>query len=308
MLLRVAAHTHTCDARRAQDCLCLAVLCIVALPVSGSAPRSMDPGLQAIFERQNLADAVSALEALGVFDLERLNQLTDSDVDAMVESRGLLLFTGRLLKLKRARVISAFQQRAVNERDADGVTALMLAGLSGSSGEVGQLLDQGADVNAQSRGGTTALMLASLKGRTEAIGPLLGKGADVNAQDKGGRTALMYASLGGHTAVVGQLLGRGADLDVEDEDGKTALMYASRNGHADLEQLLQQRSNASVWNWPYMCDLPCRWDWPCTGLVCAGAGLTAVISFSSCSSCWWVLAWTNREAKVLYPSGGRGAV
>ena len=108
--------------------------------------------------------------------------------------------------------------------------------------------------------------------------------------------------------MVGQLLVRGADLDVQDEDGKTALMYASRNGHADLEQLLQQRSNASVWNWPYMCDLPCRWDWPCTGLVCAGAGLTAVISFSSCSSCWWVLAWTNREAKVLYPSGGRGAV
>ena len=53
----------------------------------------------------------------------------------MGESRGLLI-TGRLLKLKRAEVICAFQKRAVTERDTDDVKALMLAGLIGSSGEV----------------------------------------------------------------------------------------------------------------------------------------------------------------------------
>ena len=79
----------------------------------------------------------------------------------MVESRGLLLITGRLLKLK-CLGLWAFQKRAanflLNERDADGVTVLMLAGLSWSSGEGVQLLDQGAHVNAQSRCGNTALI------------------------------------------------------------------------------------------------------------------------------------------------------
>lgn len=57
--------------------------------------------------------------------------------------------------------------RAVNERDEDGYTPLMVAAAIGSEKLVLQLVKQGGDVNLSARDGTTALIVAASKGNLD---------------------------------------------------------------------------------------------------------------------------------------------
>jgi ankyrin repeat protein len=65
------------------------------------------------------------------------------------------------------------------------------------------LLKNGADVNVQSKKkGITALMLASVSGDVELLRMLLEHGADANLTDTFGRTAKILAQKKGNSAVV----------------------------------------------------------------------------------------------------------
>jgi len=161
----------------------------------------------------------------------------------------------------------------IDEKDENGMTALIRAAEEGDTETVKLLLDQGADIEAKNNDGLTALHTALENGRTETAALLIARGADVEAEekdspwkvqhwaawegltetielllDKGadieakdkedGCTALHHAANGGHTETVELLLNREADIEATDNDGRTALMKAASNGHTEVVELL----------------------------------------------------------------------
>jgi hypothetical protein len=135
----------------------------------------------------------------------------------------------------------------VDEKDEDGMTALMWAIEYSSHTEVVRLLlDKGALLDEKNKWGRTALIHASVSGHTEMVRLLLDKGALLDEKDQEGKTALMLASWQGvsamgQTEVVKLLLDEGALLDEKNEEGWTALMWAS----TEVARLLLDRG-ASV--------------------------------------------------------------
>ena len=71
----------------------------------------MDQDVAEHLRRHDLGDAVAGLEKEGVYSLERLLQLTDDDVDAMVQKGDFRIMTGRLVKNKLREIapIKVFQ-------------------------------------------------------------------------------------------------------------------------------------------------------------------------------------------------------
>jgi TusE/DsrC/DsvC family sulfur relay protein len=134
----------------------------------------------------------------------------------------------------------------VNARAMAGQTALIWASLEGHTEIVKMLLDKGADVNARDRGRVTALLAAARSGHAEIIEPLLDAGADVNASDRAGQTALISASAPGHTEAVKVLLSKGADVNAKDRNGASALTLATDKGHTEIVRLLKQAGARSA--------------------------------------------------------------
>lgn len=122
-----------------------------------------------------------------------------------------------------------------------GVTPLALAAGNGDAAVARLLLENGADVDLPSRENQTPLMGAALNGRPEAVGLLLEHGADVDAADAWrGQTALMWAAAEGNTRALRLLLDAGADIAAASQSGFTALLIAARNAHVEgLRVLLE---------------------------------------------------------------------
>jgi ankyrin repeat protein len=93
------------------------------------------------------------------------------------------------------------------------------------------LIHAKANVNDKAADGVTALMIASQNGHLETVRTLLAAKADVNAKDVKSGTALVVASEQGRLETVRTLLGANADVNAKTADGFTALIQASQNGH-----------------------------------------------------------------------------
>ena len=78
----------------------------------------------------------------------------------------------------------------VNQRDADGDTALWYTAWYGNADMVERLLKAGADVNTKGKDGRTALHVACEGSRTDNIEVFLRHHADINARDRRGVTPL----------------------------------------------------------------------------------------------------------------------
>ena len=101
----------------------------------------------------------------------------------------------------------------VNDRNQEGMTALMFAVENNSPEVVQVLLDAGADVNAKDQQKRTVLIRAvKKKSSPEMVKMLLSAGADVNAQDEKKRTVLMYAARYSDLKVLKILVDAGADV------------------------------------------------------------------------------------------------
>ena len=87
---------------------------------------------------------------------------------------------------------------------------------NGDISQVGNLLDNWADVNAVNINKWTPIHYASLKGDEAIATLLLENGADVNALNISKWTPLRLACVAGHDAVVQLLLDNGADMNVVD--------------------------------------------------------------------------------------------
>ena len=127
----------------------------------------------------------------------------------------------------------------VNAADDYGVTPLMRASENASGGTVDLLLAAGADPNAVQVSGLTALMVAARTGSIEVVRALLNHGADVNAATiETSATALMWAVAAPHRIIVERLLEGGADVGVSTTKGMTPLLTAAQNGDIRTARLL----------------------------------------------------------------------
>jgi ankyrin repeat protein len=139
-------------------------------------------------------------------------------------------------------VRSALDQGAdVDDADANGTTALLLAAFDGHTPIVRLLLDRGADVRARNVQGRTALMCAASGGFDATVRLLLERGSEVNVQGRAeGFTALMFAANEGHIEVVRTLLQHGANPRLLDVDRDMAVDFARRKGYREIERLLRE--------------------------------------------------------------------
>ncbi|KAJ1729343.1 ATP-dependent RNA helicase, partial [Coemansia biformis] len=126
-----------------------------------------------------------------------------------------------------ARWVVQKRRAAVDDRDAQGNTALHHAAAAGSAACTDVLIEAHAQISAQNKEGATALHFATYHGRQQVIGRLL---PALNTRDGTGKTPLMLAAFRGRTQAALALLGHGALVNVQDSRGWTALMYAAFAG------------------------------------------------------------------------------
>jgi ankyrin repeat protein len=115
----------------------------------------------------------------------------------------------------------------VNQKDARGLTPLIIASRNGNTVAVQTLIRHGADPNL--RGGVNdwpPLMHGIHKNRIDTVRVLLDSGADVNGRGRSGETALMMAAGYGYTPIVELLLDRGADTRAKMPDGANVFSIA----------------------------------------------------------------------------------
>jgi ankyrin repeat protein len=117
-------------------------------------------------------------------------------------------------------------------------TDLQEAAQSGSTDQVSQLIDKGADKNAQDKYGYTPLHWAAYEGQLATTKLLVERGAKLEIKDNSGATPMLVAAKRGFPDVVKYLLSKGANPDVVDNDGWTALHYAARNGYQEIVRML----------------------------------------------------------------------
>jgi hypothetical protein len=112
------------------------------------------------------------------------------------------------------------------------------AATTGDVATLTQLLDAGQAIEARDGNGRTALLLATRADKVEAARLLIGRGADVNAKDNIADTPFLYAGAEGRTEIVKLLLAAGANLKDTNRYGGTALIPAAEKGHPDNVALL----------------------------------------------------------------------
>lgn len=172
----------------------------------------------------------------------------------------------------------------VEQRDADGRTAVLAATAGQHLEVVRELIARGANVNAQDHQRDSAFLLAGARGYTEIVRATLAAGADLKSTNRYGGTALIPACHYGHVEtvrlllttaidvnhvnnlgwtglleavilgdggpayveIVRLLLAHGADPALADRDGVTPLAHARRRGQQAVAELLARHAAASV--------------------------------------------------------------
>lgn len=134
----------------------------------------------------------------------------------------------------------------INERDKNGLTALMYAAQGGREGVVRYLVTHGANLQSQDRYGNTALHHALIAKQQEVALFLLESALAIDVANRKGQTPLHVAANRGLTAVLGVLLKR-SDLDFTrlDKRGLSVLAHAVTSPET-LERLLTAKKASAT--------------------------------------------------------------
>jgi ankyrin repeat protein len=104
----------------------------------------------------------------------------------------------------------SFAPAAASPGSSDPAAELRRAAETGDIPRLQMLLGRQPAIDARDENGRTALMLAVLRGESRAVDMLLASGADPNAADGGGTTPLQAAIAGNQPAIVAALQRAGA--------------------------------------------------------------------------------------------------
>jgi len=139
---------------------------------------------------------------------------------------------------------------AVDSRNSDEDTPLLLASRFGSVEAIHILIDNGANIESLDRDGDTALAVATALGHAEVTSALLNRGANIHAESPHGLTALMIAAVFENPDIISILICNGADIESRSKKGKTPLMIASAMGKAkSVSTLIKNGANTeATWN------------------------------------------------------------
>jgi len=117
---------------------------------------------------------------------------------------------------------------------------LLLAAKSGDSKTVTRLLSANPALEIRDENRRTPLMLATLGNHVEVARLLIEKGADVNAQDDIQDSPFLYAGASGFVDIARICISHGADFKIYNRFGGTALIPAAEKGHSGMvEELLK---------------------------------------------------------------------
>ena len=127
---------------------------------------------------------------------------------------------------------------ALDDKDAHGQTALLLAVAGGHTAVARSLIDAGADINAVAANMDTPWLLAGARGRAEILAHMLPRGPDLTLRNRFGGNALIPACERGHLEAVRVLLTSRIDIDHINNLGWTCLLeivVLSQGGPRDVE-------------------------------------------------------------------------
>jgi len=132
----------------------------------------------------------------------------------------------------------------VDLQDADRSNPLLVCGETGSVAMLREVLRANPDLTATNRFGGTALIPASDRGHVDMVRALLRTEIAVDHVNNLGWTALLEAVILGdggsaHQQIVRALVDAGADVDVADRDGVTPLAHARDRGYAEIVRTLE---------------------------------------------------------------------
>lgn len=113
--------------------------------------------------------------------------------------------------------------------------------------QIARLADSIGDLDQKNAKGYSALMLAAYNGHLEASRYLISIGADINSTDAAGNSILMGVAFKGHRDILELLLRFNADPHHKNRAGQDALQFAQMFGRFDCAELLQKGEPKARW-------------------------------------------------------------
>ena len=117
---------------------------------------------------------------------------------------------------------------------------MFLAAESGELTKIQEALKAGVAVDVRDQQGQTSLLIATLNNRVNVARFLIARGADVNAKDRRGDTPFLYAGAQGRNEILKMMLRSGANLKDVNRYGGTSLTPAAHYGHVETVKILLQ--------------------------------------------------------------------
>ena len=140
---------------------------------------------------------------------------------------------------KALELLGAQPRVDVNQRSADGTTALHWAVYNNDVALVDRLLAVGANPNSRNDYNSTPLVEAAVVGNLEVIRKLLKAHADVESANADGQTALMVIARSNNVEAAKLLIKAGANVNARETwRGQTALMWAAAQAQPEMVHLL----------------------------------------------------------------------
>jgi hypothetical protein len=141
--------------------------------------------------------------------------------------------------------------------EENSASLLVDAALEGNRDAVAFLLDHGRDVNERAANGYTALHAAAYAGHLDIVELLVERRAAIDDQQNGEAIAALHAAAEtNRPAIVAYLLAQGAAVDPVQAGGWTPIMRATFKGHAEIVKLLRSyggqcldRASADAFNY-----------------------------------------------------------
>jgi uncharacterized protein len=185
--------------------------------------------------------------------LPAFNAASAEDAVELIERSAPLVTAARSRDAESLRTLLGASSTDINQKSADGTTALHWAAYNNDLNLVNKLIASGADVNAHNDYQATPMSEAAVVGNQEVLKRLLVAGADVESANADGQTALMILARTGNVEAARLLIKRGAKVNAREHwRGQTPLMWAAAEAQPSMVQLLIQhraevdaRSNAN---------------------------------------------------------------